>query len=303
MTDHVRLNVSGFDVCIRVLTVGMLALSSHAAAFPIYKDAPENYNLALKVNNLLHEAIELVRSKRPRTDAFPMPSRYFVKCIDLIKPASTTLCLFNYRVFMNAALDRASFYVEQEKRVQSHAEHLEKVKSSNSAGHDLSADPMKDYLTAYGIAKGAFSFPQESLAESMVALEEKFWAEEVVPRLALRPGLILIAGAVDTDLEPVLSHELQHAQYRTEWNFRQTVHKFWRDDLTTADKDTIKKSLSKGYNTSNEELVIDETQAYLLMRGSQSSLLAHFVPRLSAVLESRLGEVGLVSLGAGIEGR
>lgn len=63
----------------------------------------------------------------------------------------------------------------------------------------------------------------------------------------------------------ILSHELSHGRYYTDATYRQHCAFFWRDVLTSEERGVWKKYLaSQDYNTADEDLMINETQALLM---------------------------------------
>jgi len=64
--------------------------------------------------------------------------------------------------------------------------------------------------------------------------------------------------------ETILMHELAHAEYYTVPIYRAWCRKFWHETLTATQREKFRAWLARsGYDPSNEELMINETQAYL----------------------------------------
>ena len=65
--------------------------------------------------------------------------------------------------------------------------------------------------------------------------------------------------------ESVLRHELSHGEYFTNSNYRQQCWEFWRKSLTENERQMFRKYLAGlDYDPSNEELMVNETQAVLM---------------------------------------
>ena len=73
------------------------------------------------------------------------------------------------------------------------------------------------------------------------------------------PGLDRAARAT------ILRHELSHGLYFTSPAYLQYAGSFWAERLTEAERGHFRRFLaSEGYDTGNEDLVVNETQAYLM---------------------------------------
>lgn len=63
----------------------------------------------------------------------------------------------------------------------------------------------------------------------------------------------------------ILTHEISHAEYYSNPHFRRWCRKFWREVMTERQRANFRVFLAKsGYDADNEDLMINETQAYLL---------------------------------------
>jgi hypothetical protein len=64
--------------------------------------------------------------------------------------------------------------------------------------------------------------------------------------------------------QTILTHELAHAEYYTNPDYRAWCRKFWHEILTERQRESLRAFLARsGYDPHNEELMINETQAYL----------------------------------------
>ncbi len=99
------------------------------------------------------------------------------------------------------------------------------------------------------------------------------WLRGLVRRESGRPdgALALIsipqAGA-DVDLASravILHHELSHGEYFTNLAYATYVHRFWRDVMREPERAQFRRWLaSEGYDPGLDDLIINETQAYLM---------------------------------------
>lgn len=62
----------------------------------------------------------------------------------------------------------------------------------------------------------------------------------------------------------ILTHELAHAEYYTNPDYRAWCRKFWQETLTERQREKLRAFLARsGYDPGNETLMINEAQAYL----------------------------------------
>ena len=86
----------------------------------------------------------------------------------------------------------------------------------------------------------------------------------------------------------ILRHELSHGEYFTNPAYAAFVHHFWGQILTSAERDHIRAYLlTLGYDTSLEEVMENEAQAYLMFTENP----AFFEPSMVGMSAERLTEV------------
>lgn len=65
--------------------------------------------------------------------------------------------------------------------------------------------------------------------------------------------------------QTILAHELSHAEYYTNPAYANHCRRFWHTEMTEAQREAFRQFLTKGgYNPDNIEMMINETQAYLM---------------------------------------
>jgi hypothetical protein len=63
----------------------------------------------------------------------------------------------------------------------------------------------------------------------------------------------------------ILSHEISHGEYYTNPQYTEFCRRFWKEAMTDAQRAAFRKFLSSSsYNPENEEMMINEGQAYLM---------------------------------------
>ena len=76
----------------------------------------------------------------------------------------------------------------------------------------------------------------------------------------------------------ILMHEISHAAYYTDPLYANYCRHFWRNVLSDEQRTAFRKFLSSSsYNPDNEEMMINETQAYLLYTPDQRAFNARLV--------------------------
>lgn len=86
--------------------------------------------------------------------------------------------------------------------------------------------------------------------------------------------------------QTILMHELSHAEYYTNPHYRDWCRKFWHETLSKRQRNALRTFLAKsGYDPDNEELMINEAQAYLLHTPDPRAFNARMAGLAEAELE------------------
>lgn len=104
---------------------------------------------------------------------------------------------------------------------------------------------------------------------------------------AMRPDVVILAVPQTQDRkanEPMVStgaryaillHELAHGEYYTNTHYQKFCQRFWYETLTENQREAFKKFLGNfNYAVNNEELLINEMQAYLMFTPDPKSFSA-----------------------------
>jgi hypothetical protein len=186
--------------------------------------------------------------------------------------ASVFVIVFPSLEAQGAALNRIAALVEKaglpRNRVLTAAELAEAIARNGDTpatwyyGHNYrGADLARFFRTA--ARDGVPLTPAEGWVQSQLHL-----ARSLVPE-GSEIALLSIAAAGtlldEAGRAAILRHELSHGLFATRPALAARMRQAWQERLTEADRATLRAFLGReGYDTANEELMIDEAQAYLL---------------------------------------
>jgi hypothetical protein len=174
----------------------------------------------------------------------------------------------------------------------------------------LNNQELASYIQASRRTQSDFAFGHDVLVSELVqffnyALRDKIQLnpEEVVIRdflleqglirfwrgfyQGMRPDVVVLAVPQVQNRKPdepmvtagaryaILLHELAHAEYYTNIHFRKFCQRFWYETLQPEQRDAFKRFLANfNYAVNNEELLINEMQAYLMFTPDRHSFSA-----------------------------
>lgn len=153
-------------------------------------------------------------------------------------------------------------------------------------GHDYGHPSMTRFFAEADRENIALSDQEQSLRD---LLRQEGWFDANA-----RQALISIpqAGADEhvtmSARATILRHELSHGEYFTDPAYAAFVHHFWEHTLTAAERDHIRAYLlTLGYDTSLEEVMENEAQAYLMFTENPE----FFEPSMVGMSAERLAEI------------
>lgn len=89
----------------------------------------------------------------------------------------------------------------------------------------------------------------------------------------------------------ILMHEISHAEYYTNPRYANYCRHFWRNRMSEEQRSAFRKFLaSSSYNPDNEEMMVNETQAYLLYTPDPRAFNARVVGLRDKEIESLRAE-------------
>lgn len=128
-------------------------------------------------------------------------------------------------------------------------------------GHDYRAADLRRFFTLADRDKIALTPEEERLRRLVVQLTadpQGFGALVSIPRASA-------SGLDDAGRAAILRHELSHGEYFTSAAYARAVTTVWDTVLTEAERAAFRAFLgAEGYDTRIEDLMVNETQAYLL---------------------------------------
>lgn len=191
---------------------------------------------------------------------------------------NTLVLVFNYPSAMNAAMLRASIFVEGLETFWDKTEPifvngrpiirnraLAKFIGINVIGHDLQAKDLLTYWKALDQVKKRHLKPvPTSKYDELLPIEEDV-RSVLEPYFHKNPDTALVIVSANYYDTEIFSHEVSHAQYFTNPEYKKAVHDYW-NSMSEADRETARKELSNSfarYDGNNEDLMINEFQAHL----------------------------------------
>lgn len=91
---------------------------------------------------------------------------------------------------------------------------------------------------------------------------ERAFLFAVMPRLEAELGAQSVIAAPWGNMG-IIEHELLHAQYFSDEAYRDAVTQFWHKSLNSKQRNAFRSQLHGLYDSSNEDLMINEFQAYM----------------------------------------
>lgn len=176
------------------------------------------------------------------------------------------LCFFNSRWEMNIALNRISGFVEETGNpLRTHRLHATNKDNKDISGHDIRAEDLRKYLEAFDRKHTQWKVKPEW--ENDLQLEKDFRDEVIRSALAFMNEPVLITSLSNNDWIRIVSHEMCHAQFFKNPDFREAVLEYWRCHVSQKEKDKLAaiKIWSSLYAPENEELQANEFMAYNFM--------------------------------------
>jgi len=221
----------------------------------------------------------------------------YTECRETREIRGAYLCLSFNQVSMNLALGRASFFIEglgdiARGTVVSQRDPQFRRYQRMIGGHDLKAADLKRFHEA--VTEKCRTDADYCPNAQETALFDSF----ILPIAAQQPDMVVITYALESSMryDEVVTHEILHAQYFLDAAFRQVVDTYWATSVPAAEKEAIKSALSEHYDRTDDLLMKNEFQAYMLMAGADMNLLSRYVGRHREPLMAALRAVSVTPI-------
>jgi hypothetical protein len=225
----------------------------------------------------------------------------FTECREVKELAGALLCLSDTQKSMNDQWARASMFVEgaagsRKGVVAKLGSEQHSYAKRKMGGHDLRGADLRRFFEA---AERECQLSQEDPAFCLTKEERELKA--LVDSLSeQRPGqeLVLITFAVRgrSPYEEVVTHEILHAQYFLDPKYRRVCDEYWDVALTEEERTAVRAALSPIYDSTDDLLMRNEFQAYMLMEGAEANKLRDFTVAHGLLLQALLTREGLKPL-------
>jgi hypothetical protein len=206
------------------------------------------------------EAVILARAPES-TEAYRFalaPSIFVLQFPSLAEQASTLNRVAAWLEKLGFPRDRLLGTAELEQRIRASGDTPETFYS----GHDYRATDLLGFFAEADRAGTALTSGETSLRRMMAEWGWRAGTNAALITLVRRDdaaGLDVAARAT------ILRHELSHGLYFTSPDYAHYAAQFWADALSHDERDRFRRFLAgEGYDTGIDDLVINETQAYLM---------------------------------------
>ncbi|MFZ4538729.1 hypothetical protein [Propionivibrio sp.] len=146
---------------------------------------------------------------------------------------------------------------------------------------------------------GGIQLNAEEVALRRLLLDYRLMVERTGFFQAIRPQAVILSipqetlasngGPQVTSLarKTILMHEISHAVFYTNPLYANYCRQFWKNAMSEGQRAAFRKFLSNSsYNPDNEEMMVNETQAYLLYTPDQRAFNARLVGLTEKEIES-----------------
>lgn len=232
-------------------------------------------------------------SFRQRVGSLP-DARERTECAPTKELSAGYLCMSFEAQRMNLALTRASLFVEgnggpETKGVLAlHNDPTVLSYLGMIGGHDLRA---QDLVRFYKEVQRKCAEDARYCAN---AEEKEFFDGFILPQARKNPEMVLITFGVYSHMswDVVVTHEIMHAQYFLQPAFAKVVDDYWAAMPESA-RGQVRDVLAEHYDRTDEFLMKNEFQAYILMYGAERSELGFLVGTHRDALMAKMKAAGV----------
>jgi hypothetical protein len=153
-------------------------------------------------------------------------------------------------------------------------------------GHDYAASALARFFERADSQRIELD-PQEEKLRALLR-EEGWFAPNVAAGLISLPTIGSDPRITASARTTILRHELSHGEFFSNPAYAEYVHNFWMQQLTEAERAGVRAFLGREeYDVSNEELMCNEMQAYLMFTRDP----VFFSPAKAGLTLARLAEL------------
>lgn len=204
-------------------------------------------------------------------------------CLGVEEIPGAYLCQSSSQKLMNDTLTRMGFFMGAAKglnygTIMNNDDRMLKMYKNAIAGHNLPGDVIEDFY----------------LKVSDLNSDEASFKTGFVDKLS-DTNIYVIGTSIEEklDAKKTVSHEIYHAQYGLNPNYKRIVDAYWDIELSVSERGEVRTILGVAYNT-NDGIIIDEFQAYVLEQNAETTgHLKGMAIKHGAALRKRLTDAGV----------
>ncbi|MBL7542855.1 MAG: hypothetical protein JNL11_03520 [Bdellovibrionaceae bacterium] len=210
-------------------------------------------------------------------------------CAEVVEIPHSYICSFKTKTEMNNTLLRMGFFTGTadgyvKGTLVSNSESALNMYKKVVGGHTLTSDD----IIAFRLAANASSNTSSKLNDQ----ESDFYSNIItnISSQSTDSKYAIIAFANDaSNYEVIVGHEINHASFYLQPTYKKAAKQFWQNKVSHEDKIKIRSILSKIYNAKDDNIIVDEFQAYLTQLDEKNNPLAKFIPKYKQKLMKNLG--------------
>jgi hypothetical protein len=213
-----------------------------------------------------------------------------VECREISDIPGTIFCFAKTKQKLSKMMGRVSYFVESNSKgtiTDPSSSKYTRSAAANYEGHDIQGE---DYDGFHQELEEVCLKNSKLCANSM----EKELKVDVIDPFKARgfDNYVVISTWVRTPrLSQVVSHEILHARFFLNLEYRLAVEDFWMNEVEPKDKRTIYNLLARTYDLTGmngNTLLLNEFQAYTLQKGSRTTDLGVDSSKYQKKLRDRL---------------
>lgn len=247
-----------------------------ALARALYATKPEGYVDIANINPRPNLA-EFTRSHRTRLGSSQRPR---IEIYRLQEYPSVFLALSPERLIINLMTLRASLAIEAGIDL-SNFDFVQSEFLVQIGGHDKTSDDLRTFYHRFGKSQLEAELPDSLNSTSRLRLEaeREFWSDFMIPQLRSseqngQPFVFLSSFVDPIKTESIAGHEVLHAIFFLNKDYRGAMIEFWRNQVSVEDKAYFINQMKSTYENmpQDEILAANEWQAYMLEPDSYERL-------------------------------